>query len=75
MARMPKVAREKIFLVRDFHLCPNFFTPPAFLYYEEYNEGVEIVYDLSLLPNVLASEYFLYKPEAVRSCRLPKEVS
>jgi hypothetical protein len=75
MARMPKVAREKIFLVRGFHFCPNFFTPPAFLYYEEYNEGVDIVYDYHYCQLILRVNISLYKPKAVRSCRLPKEVS
>jgi hypothetical protein len=26
MARVPKVAREKIFLARGIHCCPNFFS-------------------------------------------------
>jgi hypothetical protein len=48
MARMPKVARNKILLTRGIHCCPNFFRPIS-LYYEVYMyyiyDGVEIVYD------------------------------
>jgi hypothetical protein len=59
MACMPKVAREKIFLARCIHCCPNF-SQPTLLYYEEY-VCIYMLRDvicllLGLLPNDAANE-------------------
>jgi hypothetical protein len=80
VAREPKMARGKISLARGVHCCPSsffiYFAQPASLYCEERVRGrvcvyisdcVENVYELSLLPNNIASEPFLHKSGAVGS--------
>lgn len=55
-------------------VLPFSFARPASLHYEEHvyiythiSDGVEIVYELPLLPSNTTSEPFLHKPGAVRS--------
>ena len=76
MARVPKVAREKIPLARGIQFCPNYFylfCPTSFsilwtiFVYIHVSDCVEIVYEVPLLPNNTANETFLHKLGAVRS--------
>jgi len=75
MARVPKMARGKIFLAHDFQCRP------VFLCFGLFNVSIllricahihisgclETVYDLSLLPNNTVSETFLHKSGPVLS--------
>jgi hypothetical protein len=61
MARVPKVARKKMFLARGIHCCATFFFANLAIHYYEYiYEGVEIVYDYHYYQVMLQVSSLIY---------------
>ena len=77
MARIPEIARGKIYLAQGIHCCPNFLfylgcpTSVSIFWriciYLRNCDSVQIVYQVQLLTNNTACESFLHKSGALRS--------